>query len=182
MPNGPAPLVLAQTGGRPLSHALSPDGRELIFTDAVRGLLLLDLTQKAQAPLVPLRLLSGYAEAGVSPTTGAPAGPAGPIYFAQGITLSPTGAEVFFTDTADAPPALPKKPGAAWNAFGATRSNLFSGKPTGRLLKFDRASGKTTVVASGFYVANVRSFLLLFSLLIFVFLSAAATALSLSLS
>ena len=118
----------------------------------------LDLTQKAKAPLVPVKFLSGYAEEGVFPTSGLTTGPAGPISFAQGIALSASGAEIYLTDTADAPPALPKKPGAAWNAFGATRANLFSGKPTGRLLKFDRASGKTTVVASGFYVANVRKF------------------------
>ena len=128
-----------------------------MFTDAVRGLLSLDLTKKNLAPLVPMRLLSGYADAGVSASTGQPTGPAGPISFAQGIavpTLAGAAPVIYFTDTADAPPALPKKPGAAWNAFGATRANLFSGKPTGRLLKFDRVTGKTTVVASGFYVAN----------------------------
>lgn len=157
LPGGPAPRVLAHTGGRPLSHAVTPDGLELVFTDAVRGLLSLDLTQKAKAPLVPIKFLSGYADAGVSAVTGQPTGPAGPIFFTQGIAVpSLPGAApvIYFTDTADAPPALPKKPGAAWNAFGATRANLFSGKPTGRLLEYNRVTGKTTVVASGFYVAN----------------------------
>lgn len=145
-PSSP-PRVLARTGGRPLSHALTADGSQLVFTDAVRGLLSLDLTQRALAPNAPLRLLSGYAS-DPNPATAA----SGPVSFAQGIALTPTA--FYFSDTADAPPALPASPGKPWNAFGATRANLFSGKPTGRLLKYDPATAATTVVSSGFYVAN----------------------------
>ena len=111
-PSSP-PRVLARTGGRPLSHALSADGSRLVLTDAVRGLLALDLTRKALAPNVPLALLSGYAS---DPASGAASGP---VSFAQGLALTPTA--YYFSDTADAPPALPPSPGKAWNAFGATR-------------------------------------------------------------
>eukprot|EP00884_Botryococcus_braunii_P010043 jgi/Botrbrau1/1903/Bobra.0005s0018.1 len=61
---------------------------------------------------------------------------------------------VYFTDTVDVPPLPPAKIGGAWDIRASAFFALDAGSVSGRLLKYDPRTGRTSVLASGFWFMN----------------------------
>lgn len=142
---------LAHTGGRPVGLAWDPTHARLLVACSVKGLLAVEQA----AGRLTVRLLASHAVAGVR---GAPGGlvflanSVAPLAPGQG-GAGPAGGALFTSsmDTAPPPPAVP---GAWWQPAAAATTALLSGLPTGRLLRFDEATGVTTAVAGGLWFAN----------------------------
>ena len=144
----PAPRALAHTGGRPVGLAWDATHARLLVACSVKGLLGLDPVTGRVA------LLASHAGAG-------PGGPGGLIFFANSVTALAPGVGgagraggALFTASIDTPPPPPSAPGAWWQPAAAAPAALFSGVPTGRLLRYDEATGATTVLAAGLWFAN----------------------------
>jgi sugar lactone lactonase YvrE len=118
----------AQTQGRPLGLEFSPDGT-LYVADAYRGLLAVD--QKGQVTLLTNQVEDGS-----------------PILYADDVDIAADGA-VYFSDAST-------RFGAQVNGgtLPASVLDLVEHSNNGRILKFDPASGKTTVFADGLTFAN----------------------------
>ena len=118
----------AQTQGRPLGIEFGPGGL-LYVADAYRGLLSVD-------PAGRVTLLADRAEDG------------SPILYADDVDIGPDGA-VYFSDAST-------RFGAEENGgtLSASVLDLVEHSQNGRVLKFDPATGKTTVFADGLTFAN----------------------------
>ena len=118
----------AQTQGRPLGLEFAADGT-LYVADAYRGLLAVDGTGQVS-------LLTNQAEDG------------SPIHYADDVDVAADGT-VYFSDAST-------RFGAQTNGgtLPASVLDLVEHSANGRILKYDPASGKTTVFADGLNFAN----------------------------
>lgn len=133
-PGAAAPTLLATLPGRPLGAAVAPDG-DVIVACAAAGVFAVHPATGAA------RLLAAASDDGA------------PILFADGVFPTADGA-VLVTDAMGAPPPPPVRAGAPWRALEGSAAALFSGLPSGRLLRCDARTGATTVLASGLWFPN----------------------------
>lgn len=122
---------LVYTGGRPLSGTFGKDGR-LITTVAGIGLIAVNLTSHQ------MEILANYAAGR-------------PISFANNLDIDSEG-NVYFSDANDVPP--PPKSADRYDTLAASLDTVFSGRATGRLLRYGYASRQVTVLGDGFLFAN----------------------------
>jgi sugar lactone lactonase YvrE len=120
--------VFANTGGRVLGFAFDAEGR-LIAADAMKGLLA--VTRDARVTVLTDR---------VSATD--------PIRYANAIVVAPDGV-VFFTDASGR--FAPREWGGTYEA---SVLDILEQAATGRVIAYDPATAKTSVVAHGFSFAN----------------------------
>lgn len=118
---GSAPVVLADTGGRPLGIEVDPRDGTLIVCDAYRGLL---------------RVTPDGSVTDLARTAGGT-----PILFCNNASVARDGV-VYFSDSSS------RFPISHW------RRDLLEHRPNGRILAYDPGSGRTEVVAEGFYFPN----------------------------
>ncbi|VAV88913.1 hypothetical protein MNBD_ALPHA06-1115 [hydrothermal vent metagenome] len=120
--------VFAETGGRPLGLEFAASG-DLIVADAMRGLL-------SVSPTGEVILLTDQVSDG------------SPILYADDLDIAADG-RIFFSD------ASTRFSAKKWrDTLGASILDLMEHSSNGRLLVFDPATGKTTVVKTGFNFAN----------------------------
>lgn len=126
--NDGAVTSFAQTNGRPLGIEFAADGT-LYVADAYRGLLAVDRAGQVS-------LLTNQAEDGR------------PVLYADDLDIAADGA-VYFSDAST-------RFGAEANGgtLAASVLDLVEHSANGRILKFDPATGKTTVFADGLNFAN----------------------------
>lgn len=125
--------------GRPLGFHFDAAG-DLVVCDT-KGLMLLERGGTAGAPLRQ-RCLANSAGGR-------------PIAYANDLDISEATGAIFFSDSSIIPPALNAVPPRPW--FDTLRSYLltsFHGEATGRLLRHDRDTGGTEVLADGLFYAN----------------------------
>jgi sugar lactone lactonase YvrE len=116
-----APMMLADTHGRPLALARHPHDRRLIICDANRGLLALEA--------------NGALEVLSSELGGVP------FRLVDDLAIAANG-DIFFTDA------------SARYSLDRFTEDLLEHQTTGRVLKYDYASRKTSLVANEFSFAN----------------------------
>ncbi|TFW03185.1 SMP-30/gluconolactonase/LRE family protein [Oxalobacteraceae bacterium OM1] len=133
-PDGSAPEVWAQTGGRVLGFDFDRRGN-LVAADSRRGLLLVEGqgTEKRITVLADkVRVADGSDD---------------PIRFADAVVIAGDG-KIFFTDAS-------RRFGAAqWGEFDASVLDILEHSATGRVLVFDPASRAVDIVADGLTFAN----------------------------
>ena len=150
--NAAAGEVFAYLPGRPLGIVVDRsvadpavgNGRSLVVAVAGAGLFRVLLATKA------VTMLTSYAS--VSPTgefPDVPSSAAGRIAFANAVVVSKRTGAIYVTDSTTAVPAPPKRPGDPWDTFSMSLGTLYAGDLSGRLLRFDPATQKTTVVSVG---------------------------------
>jgi len=126
-PDGSAPEVYADTGGRVLGFDFDADGR-LIAADAVRGLLAVGSDRRV--------------------TVLADAVDGDPIRYADAVVVARSG-RIYFSD------ASRRFAPAQWGGtFEAAVLDIIEQRSTGRILEHDPASGRTRVVVRGLSFAN----------------------------
>ena len=131
------PALLATLPGRPLGAAVAADGH-VIVACAAAGVFGVHPRTGA------VRLLTA-----ASDDDGAP------ILFADGVfPLDGDDGSFLVTDAMDAPPPPPARPGAPWRALEGSAAAMFSGAPSGRLLRHDGRTGRTTVLARDLWFPN----------------------------
>lgn len=120
--------LFAQTDGRPLGLEFAPDGT-LYVADAYRGLLAIDQLGK-------VTFLTNQVEDG------------SPVLYADDVDIAADGS-IYFSDAST-------RFGAEANGgtLAASVLDLVEHSASGRILKFDPVSGKTTVFAAGLNFAN----------------------------
>ena len=124
--DGPAQLF-ASTGGRPLGITFAADGT-LYIADAFQGLMAAD-------PNGMVRLLTAEVEGT-------------PILYANSVDVAPDG-RVYFTDS-----SMRFSAGEIGSTLAASVLDLVEHSATGRVLRFDPATGETRVLATGLSFAN----------------------------
>lgn len=124
-------------GGRPLGSHFDADGN-LIWCHPPVGLVKLDTKTKAVTLLT-------------SSVTGVPLSQGGRINYANDLDIASDGT-IYFTDSTVIPPALTKE--GFYDTLWSYVLEALQGGATGRLLKYDPQSGRTSVVATGFWFAN----------------------------
>lgn len=125
-PEGPAELF-ATTGGRPLGIEFGPDGT-LYIADAFQGLMAADANGL-------VRLLTAEAEGT-------------PIRYANDVDIAPDG-RIYFTDS-----SMRFGAGEIGSTLAASVLDLVEHSATGRVLRYDPATGDTKVLATGLSFAN----------------------------
>jgi len=146
------PTPLAHTGGRPVGLAWDPTHARLLVACSVKGLLAVHPTTGR------VSLLASHALPG---RRGPGAAPGGLIFLANSVVAlapgqggaGPAGGALL-TASMDVAPPPPSSPGAWWQPTSAATAALLSGVPTGRLLRYDEATGITTALAGGLWFAN----------------------------
>jgi len=148
---GSRPRALAHLGGRPVGMAWDAQNARLLVACAVKGLLALDPASGRTT------LLATHAQPGPDPD----AAPGGLVTFANSVVALPPGVGgagrsggALFTTSMSTPPPPPSVPGAAWQPPEAATAALFSGVPSGKVVRYDEASGVATVLAGGLWFAN----------------------------
>jgi len=127
-PDGSQREVFANTGGRVLGFDFDAGGR-LIAADAMKGLLAVD-------PGGKVTVLTAQAAQG------------DPIRYADGVVVAPDGM-IYFTD------ASTRFAPAQWGGtFEASVLDILEQSSTGRVLAYNPASGRTSILASGLSFAN----------------------------
>ena len=119
---------VAETGGRPLGVEFGPDGR-LFIADAFRGLMVME--KDGKIILLADRTTDGS-----------------PIAYANNLDITRSGI-VYFTDSSSKFDAR-----SIGGTLEASLLDLMEHGPNGRILKYDPATGETTVVAEGLSFAN----------------------------
>ncbi|MTW09134.1 SMP-30/gluconolactonase/LRE family protein [Pseudoduganella eburnea] len=120
--------VFANTGGRVLGFDFDASGR-LVAADAMKGLLA--ITPDGKIAVLTDKVADGD-----------------PIRYADGVVVAPNGT-VYFTD------ASTRFAPAEWGGtFEASVLDILEQSSTGRVLAFNPASGKTSILASGLSFAN----------------------------
>ncbi|KAG2493647.1 hypothetical protein HYH03_008164 [Edaphochlamys debaryana] len=131
--------------GRPLGAQHDAAGN-LVFADGVRGLMMLE---KGTQRLVTLSNR-------VSPDS--QLDPGTPIAFANDLDISPTTGEVYFSQSQDIPvnvaPTGRVGDRPFFSIFHGFLFGMLSGDPTGRLLRYDPASGRTQALVRRLWYAN----------------------------
>eukprot|EP00191_Tetraselmis_sp_GSL018_P022107 CAMPEP_0177619900 /NCGR_PEP_ID=MMETSP0419_2-20121207/26554_1 /TAXON_ID=582737 /ORGANISM="Tetraselmis sp., Strain GSL018" /LENGTH=358 /DNA_ID=CAMNT_0019119293 /DNA_START=370 /DNA_END=1448 /DNA_ORIENTATION=+ len=136
-PKGQTPHLYALTGGRPLGGKFDAQGN-LFYADASRGLCVVEAGSRKAILLA------------ASVSEDSPLEPGTSIDFADDVDVSSDGT-VYFTDACNIPPA--KVADRDYDTLGASRISAFVG-PTGRVLSYNPATGKTHVLATGLWFAN----------------------------
>lgn len=126
-PDGSAMGMLASTGGRPLGMAFDAAGN-LVVADAEEGLLSFD-ENGARTVLLP-------------------AGPDGPLYFANAVAVAGNG-KIYVTDS-----SMRFRPKRSGSTMWAATLDVLEQSATGRVLEFDPATRALRVVARGLSLAN----------------------------
>jgi sugar lactone lactonase YvrE len=122
-------------GGRPLDLAFDKDDNLYVCVSTI-GLLKIDGKTK------DMTILSSYAEEG------------GAIRYANGIAIASNG-DVYFSDSSHIPPYQRIGPSATkFDTYMAAVSTVVSTSATGRLLKWDAKTKKTSVVLDKLVFAN----------------------------
>jgi sugar lactone lactonase YvrE len=135
-PDGSAPEVWAETGGRVLGFAFNQAG-SMFAADSRNGLLLIE----PRAPAEGGRRITVLADKVRTDDA------ADPIRFADAVAVAGDG-KVYFTD------ASRRFSAAQWGEFDASVLDILEHSATGRVLVYDPASSKVSVVASGLSFAN----------------------------
>ena len=121
--------------GRPLGSHVSQDGRTLLVCLAGTGLVALD------RPTRSVTLLASVDGEGV------------PILYANDLDVSPADpTTILFTDSVAFPPA--RNRAGFYDTMAAYVLSVLVGTPSGRLLRWDGAAKKATVISSGLWFAN----------------------------
>lgn len=127
-PDGSEREVFADTGGRVLGFDFDTRG-VLIAADAIKGLL-------AITPEGMVKVLTDHVSTEDS------------IRYADAVIVAPNGL-VYFTDA-----STHFSPAKLGSTFEASILDIIEQSATGRVLAYDPASGKTSIVAQGFSFAN----------------------------
>ncbi|KAK9845730.1 hypothetical protein WJX81_000750 [Elliptochloris bilobata] len=112
---------------------------DLLIADAARGLVVVDRSSRRTAVL----------SARVSPGAGPHAGT--PIMLADDLDIAGDGTIYFSDATAFAPP---RQVDGSYDAMAPATKTMLEASCTGRLLRYDPASGHTAVLADGIWFAN----------------------------
>jgi sugar lactone lactonase YvrE len=155
------PTPVAWLGaGRPLGAAFHPRTGALVVCDALKGLLAVE--KNAQRPT----LLANHVSSSSSLEPGTP------IRYCNDVAISSDGSTAYFTDSVDVTIQRMRlgngaatdprgvaggRPGSAAHVYDTKTGwaiGMAQAKPSGRLLAYDFASGRTRVVARGFCYAN----------------------------
>jgi sugar lactone lactonase YvrE len=127
-PDGSQREVFVNTGGRVLGFDFDASGR-LIAADAMKGLLA--ITPEGKMAVLTDKVADGD-----------------PIRYADGVVVAPNGI-IYFTD------ASTRFAPAEWGGtFEASVLDILEQSSTGRVLAYNPASGKTSILASGLSFAN----------------------------
>lgn len=127
-PDGSQREEFASTGGRVLGFDFDASGR-LIAADAMKGLL--EIAPDGKVTALTAKVADGD-----------------PIRYADGVVVAPSGV-IYFTD------ASTRFAPADWGGtFEASVLDILEQSSTGRVLAYDPASGKTSILASGLSFAN----------------------------
>jgi len=129
--------VFSHVGGRPLGiHAVNSDrfGKtRIIVAEAVKGLLSIEEDGS-------IHILSNYANGRA-------------IQYANDLDIDNENGIIYFSDCSQIPPLYDKKT-RLWSTMKAALFDIFSGYPTGRLLKYDFNTKETTELISDIAYAN----------------------------
>lgn len=147
--------IIARLPGRPLGITVDNSladfavggGKSLVVAVAGAGIFRVSLV--STNPRHTVTMLTSYASVSGSEFPGVPASAEGRVWLPNGVAVARASGAVFFTDSVDAPPAPPKRPGEPWDTFSMSLGTLYSGNLNGRLIRFDPATQKTTVVSTG---------------------------------
>ena len=131
-------VVLSNTAGRPLGIHAVPSGSvfgdaKVLVTDALHGLLSIDDKGK-------ITVLANEAAGN-------------PIRYANDLDVDMDTGIIYFTDCSEIPPIYDVLL-QQWSTMRAALFDIFSGYPSGRLLKYDIRTGETTVLLSDVAYAN----------------------------
>ena len=148
----PTPRPLAHTGGRPLGLAWDPTHARLLVACSVKGLLAVDPQTGRVSLLASFASQAGHGGHSPGPGLVCLANSVTPL--APGVGGAGRAGGALFTTSMDTPPPPPRVPGGWWQPVEAAQAALFSGVPTGRLLRYDEASGVTSAIAGGLWFAN----------------------------
>ncbi|KAG1670192.1 hypothetical protein FOA52_014968 [Chlamydomonas sp. UWO 241] len=126
--------------GRPLGFRYDGEGN-LIVCDSLKGLIMLE------ASTGRVIILSSHV------TDAPPGSPGALITYANDLDIAPDGT-IYFTDCQNITTAPHAGGLGYYDTFWSFLLGLYSGTPSGRLLAYDSTTGRTRVVAEGFWYAN----------------------------
>ncbi|KAG2486526.1 hypothetical protein HYH03_014827 [Edaphochlamys debaryana] len=128
--------------GRPLGFHYDAQGN-LIVCDSLKGLI---MREAGTGRLVVLT-------SRVSPDD--PTAPGSPLAYTNDLDIARgEGGAIYFSDSQAVPVGLSPDQGPFYDTFRGFMQGLYTGVPSGRLLRYDPASRRTEVLASGIFFAN----------------------------